>query len=220
MPGWTKVDGIEEITFSTYQALLEAGDVSGDPMEGHRDVGGEAVVRRLVDEHPVTDLSPRIRVPASLPTGELVVTPLVEAAYSEDEAGDVVANQSLFQIPPHRDPAADRLAERRAIELATRALEADDWTLTRDRQADGCGYDLEFGKAGRRLKVEVKGIQGSTLTFNLTPKEFWRAETDDEWVVIAVTSVLSPTSPGVHLIARDTILRARRVVLGYRLAVR
>jgi hypothetical protein len=78
------------------------------------------------------------------------------------------------------------------------------------------GYDLRFEKAARTLKVEVKGVQGAKLHFNLTPKEFWRAETDPAWVLIAVTSVLSPKAYRLNLVSRDQVVMADRVVVGYR----
>lgn len=115
------------------------------------------------------------------------------------------------------DRKRDRLAELRAVELATKALEADGWSMSADRQTDGVGYDLEFRRADRRLHVEVKGVQGADLTFNLTPKEWWRVKTDEEFVVVAVTSVLSPRSYTVNLLARDRLASATRRATGYRL---
>ena len=57
----------------------------------------------------------------------------------------------------------------------------------------------------------------TTLAFNLTPKECWRVETDPDFVVVAVTNVLSPTAFKLHLITRDKLAAADRVITGYRL---
>ncbi len=78
---------------------------------------------------------------------------------------------------------------------------------------------LEITNGTQTLHVEVKGVQGSRLAFNLTPKEYWRAETDPEWVVVAVTSVLSPTNYRLNLVTRDTIVTADRVITGFRLTL-
>ena len=111
------------------------------------------------------------------------------------------------------------MQSRRAVELTVKALSTDGWTYSADRQRDGVGYDLEFTKQGATLKVEVKGIHGNRLAFNLTPKETWRAETDADWVLVAVTSVLSPTAYRLNLISRERIASASRVILGYRLTL-
>ena len=103
--------------------------------------------------------------------------------------------------------------------LATKALENEGWTLDGDRQADGVGYDLDFSKDGRVLKVEVKGIQGHQLQFNVTPKEYWRALTDEAFVVIAVTSVLSPTAFKINFLTRDEVVSSPRTITGYRIKI-
>ena len=62
-------------------------------------------------------------------------------------------------------------------------------------------------------------MQSGRLEFNLTPKEFDRAKSHENWVVVVVTSVLSPHNFNVHLITRNEILAANRVVTGYRLSL-
>ncbi|MCR2825679.1 DUF3883 domain-containing protein, partial [Microbacterium sp. zg.Y909] len=114
------------------------------------------------------------------------------------------------------DQTARRLAEIRGIKYAIRSLTADGWVLERDCQQDGVGYDLLFKREDRLLKVEVKGIQGPALIFNLTPKEWWRATTDPDWILVAVTGVLSPLEPKVNVVTRQQIASSRRMALGYR----
>lgn len=43
----------------------------------------------------------------------------------------------------------------------------------------------------------------STVAFNLTTKESWRVETDPDFVLIAVTNVLSPTAFNLNLPSRE-----------------
>lgn len=103
--------------------------------------------------------------------------------------------------------------------LTKRALRAAGWALTQDCQKDGVGYDLRFAKGTAELHVEVKGVQSSTLAFNMTPKETWRLETDPDFVVVTVTSVLSPHAYKMHLLTCDQLASAKRVITGYRLMV-
>src|SRR5205823_3723310 len=43
---------------------------------------------------------------------------------------------------------------------------------TRDRQKDNCGWDLESMRDTRPLCVAVKGLSGSEIIVELTPKEY------------------------------------------------
>jgi hypothetical protein len=59
--------------------------------------------------------------------------------------------------------AADRLEDRRHS-APGRPEE------TRDRQKDNCGWDLESMRDTRPLCVEVKGLSGSEIIVELTPR--------------------------------------------------
>jgi hypothetical protein len=113
----------------------------------------------------------------------------------------------------------DKLAEERGVQIATQFMTDRGWKLLTDHQTSGDGFDLRFAQGERTLNVEVKGIQGAALAFNLTPKEWWRAQTDPAFVVLAVTSVLSPQDYFVNIVTRDRLVTARREVLSYRLSV-
>ncbi len=89
--------------------------------------------------------------------------------------------------------------------------------MAMDYQKFGVGYDLLFQKDNRSIHAEVKGIISSTLAFNLTPKESWRVETDDDFAVIAVTNVLSPTAYELNFLTREDLAHAERIMTGYRL---
>jgi hypothetical protein len=52
------------------------------------------------------------------------------------------------------------------------------------------GYDLDYRRDTAQLHVEVKGIQGASLTFSFTALEWARALDDPDFLVIAVTGVL------------------------------
>jgi len=227
MPGWNRQHAITEIARETFEALLAAGHVSAnsaaaqtieiaEPEQTVEDPGGDVVAERVIQDFPIEDADPSITIPDTLPTIVPASMPATTPTYEVTE-GKVTAHGADTVPPQSRNRRRDKLAEERAVALTIKALEKAGWTYAKDCQQDGTGYDLEFSRAGQNLHVEVKGIQGSNLAFNVTPKEFWRAETDPEWVVVAVTSVLSPANFKLHLITRDRVVAASRVITGFRL---
>lgn len=239
LPGWNRQHAITEVTSQTYQQMVEAGlavpsglvappatapiraQASGAPAapeEATNDPGGDTVVERVMRDHPTQVLHPSVNVPDVLP---LTVPDLAESIATQyEDSGNGLRVTGLDPAPARsRNSARDKLAEVRAVELTSKALTDKGWVLTADRQKDGTGYDLEFAQGSRELHVEVKGIQGPRLAFNLTPKELWRAQHDPIWLVVAVTSVLSPTHYTLRVITRDRIVTARRTVTGYRVTL-
>lgn len=219
MPGWNQQVPITEISWGTYMRILEAGGVSmaSSPARPEGDDPSVAAVhKRTVREHPATDVRPTISLPNSLPTGTL--TPR-DVSFGDTEIGveiDRTAGHRKLRARTREQRRHDKEAEKRAVELTIQALTDSGWTFVKDRQADGIGYDLDFAKSGRDLHVEVKGIQGDRLAFNVTRKEFDRAINDDVFVVVAVTNVLSPVRPQMNFVTRDRVVAAQREVLGYR----
>ena len=217
--GWNRQHAITEIDWATYEQIVSGGD--GSPNEvavsTSDDPGGDIVAERVAQDFPPTLGWATLFIPQDLPLGSLDLQPPAAPTYEETAGSSVLTGGPSMPSRSSSDRRRDRVAELRAVELTTGALQADGWTLTADRQKDGVGYDLEFSRDGQTLKVEVKGIQGPRLVFNVTPKEAWRAETDDAWVLVAVTQVLSPTDYAIHLLTRADIAAAKRVITGYRL---
>lgn len=223
--GWNSQHGIAEITFETYAWLVVQGTGQQPPSEGQQDSGGDIIAQQILESFPVEDdadveLVPGDALPDVMPSGQL--SPL--GAFTRDYASGRPASGNipgaLGDLPP-RTPSQrrrDKLAEVRAVQIATKFLADRDWTLASDHQASGDGFDLRFASGARTLNVEVKGVQGSELAFNLTPKEWWRAQTDPLFVVLAVTSVLSPRKYFVNVVTRDRLMTARREILSYRLS--
>jgi hypothetical protein len=220
--GWKRRQhSITEIDWVTYESIVVAGGVSPemDVSTDTQDPGGDVVAERVTHDYPADTVTPSLHVPGDLPGGTIELQDPKVAQYEESTDGATVNGPDSMPPRSPSDRKKDKIAEKRAVELAIEALEGDSWTLSADRQNDGVGYDLEFTNGHRKLKVEVKGVQGSKLVFNLTPKESWRAETDADWVVVAVTSVLSPRAYRLHLLSRQQIASAKRVVMGYRLTL-
>ncbi|WP_127125130.1 DUF3883 domain-containing protein [Georgenia sp. SYP-B2076] len=215
---------ITEIAWETYAAIVTAGTGSTPPDHplAAADPGALVAVQRVISENPVTetgvvDVDFDAALPDALPLGRLGGTELELPEYAEDEDGRLENARNVADEPrPTRDPRADSLAEKRAVEIAQAFMKKGGWDFRADRQRDGVGYDLEYEKDGRVLHVEVKGIQGGQTVFNITPKEWWRAQTDETFIVIAVTSVLSPKDYVVNIITRAQITEGRRAVASYR----
>jgi hypothetical protein len=226
--GWNRQHSITEINFELYRAIVERGGTAAiapvpyELLDGGSSLSvteGTFVAKRVLSDFETEKEDPLVEVPDELPHGVLTGSIPFTPTYVESPNGALHVDQPALQFSRSSDVTKNRLAERRAVELATAGLEASGWILAADRQGDGVGYDLEFTRGDEVLKVEVKGIQGPKLQFNVTPKEYWRAETDDRWLLVAVTSVLSPHAYAIHVISRDRILAARRVVTGYRLSI-
>lgn len=230
LPGDNPQNAITEISFATYnQLVVAAGNPaiitrpllarvdSEDGVGDDSDLGGPDVARRIIKDFPIDVSSIHVDIPPALPQGAIPVVPPKPTTYSESPTGALESPT----LPPRsgQNNQANRLAEERAIDIVKAVMVQDGWTVHADRQKDGTGYDLEFDDGSRILKVEVKGVRGSNLAFNLTPKEFWRAETDPDWVVMVVTNVLSASAYKVNLLTRDKIVSASRQVTGFRLSV-
>lgn len=214
---------ITEITSDLYEHIVAAG---GEPRalsgreDSSRDVGGLQAARRIDLAYPIESIVLEgDRVPEQGGAEvDLVVAPLLAPVYTEAGDGRVLGGHGL-PGDTKRDRAADKVVEERAVAAALKHLEASGWTLRADRQRDGVGYDLEMERDGRVLHVEVKGVRGTRLEFNVTAKEWWRAETDPLFVVAAVTGVLRIGAIRVNMLSREEVLGASRVATQFRLRV-
>jgi hypothetical protein len=104
------------------------------------------------------------------------------------------------------------LIEQRGIDFAIAHMIGAGWHLSKDRQRDGVGYDLTFERAGREAHVEVKGVGGPSLRFNLTAKEWLVSESDRDWLLLAVLQALTTGATVVELRREDLEAMQRRVL--------
>lgn len=223
IPGWNRQISLTEISLETYQAFLRRGLLAATDVDVRArgtvraDPGGEQAAERVREDFPADAVLTTIKMPSSLPRSVPPSSEPTPPRYVED--GEDLKVTAGEDRPKSNNPRSDKLAELRAVELTVEALRNSGWSVERDRQSDGVGYDISFSDGVQTLHVEIKGIQGSRLAFNVTPKEYWRAENDERWVLVAVTSVLSPRDFQLHLITRDRIVAARRSITGYRLTL-
>lgn len=171
------------------------------------DAGAAMIARAVLQDEPV----PTFDLDIPDPSTEELDFPSLEPEYSDDFRDGADGSSRRRKSQRERD----RLIEERAVLIARGSLEGAGWVMSRDRQHDGCGYDLEFQKGTRTLHVEVKGKGGPDLVFNLTAKERWRARTDTCWLLIVVRSALSPRGPKVTVVSRGELLRAEWKATAY-----
>ncbi|MFF2831920.1 protein NO VEIN domain-containing protein [Cellulosimicrobium cellulans] len=200
--------GLMEDVFGSEDLYSER--TSSDPKSGVVDMPGSS-------GSPTIDLMWPMKDPIVLPSvlhGHLQPTEATEPQYIEKDDESLSTGES--RKPTRPSAAVNRAIEVSAVELVKHAFQEAGWTFARDRQRDGTGYDLEFTKDGERRKVEVKGIQSERLEFNVTPYEFYRAQTDPEFVLVAVTGALDERKRHVRVVSREALVAAPRKVLGYR----
>jgi hypothetical protein len=94
------------------------------------------------------------------------------------------------------DPAARKLIELAAVRHATAFYQSKLGGLRQVRSVEGdaAGWDLTVTGAGEVLKVEVKGLGGSTVCVELTPNEFAKMQSPEhrrDYVVYVVTEALT-----------------------------
>jgi hypothetical protein len=238
LEGWNKQHGIVEIE---HDALITFEHVGRGEPSGSAAVDGVGAESTVVD---VDDTTPPRKGFSEEDADRLLelagpVDAPLPANARADPIPDVLPKPSGPPLP-ERQPALpeevagrgsggqggsatrrrlDRYVEARAVHLAKEHLVAHGWRLQRDRQAQGIGYDLEFVKEDAVLHVEVKGIAGHLLAFNVTAFEWRRVLEDDRFIVVAVTDVLEPSSTQIHVLTRDKLHEAERNPVQYRLRV-
>ncbi len=205
--GRNKQHAISEISFDTYREMLELGNKERTPPQ--------KISVPVLENYPLTDLELRASIPDVLISGVLTFESPTTPTYRVQDDILVNSDPSIPRFPSDR--ATNKVIEQRAVQAALQAMSADGWVMTADRQLHGVGYDLEFTRSHRKLHVEVKGIQGSRLAFNLTPKELWCAQNDPAWILIAVTRALSLRHPKVNVVTRDELATWRRTITGFKM---
>ncbi len=113
-----------------------------------------------------------------------------------------------------QDRDRNKLIEQAGINQATRHYESLGYQLSADRQTHGVGYDLEFTRGGEVLKVEAKGIAGTSLAFNLTDKEWRTSQRDSSFRLCAVTDALG--TPRVRVLTGAQLAALRVQPVQYR----
>ncbi len=212
IPGRNVQHGIQAITWNSFAEILDLGRQPTDRFEELDAVDGPT-------ETESANSSPLHRVAGRGPDLVIPVPGLVRLSVSEEvayELSEEVGGRSSGGKRDGRDSATNKRKETRAIEIATTYMQLQGWTLTRDCQKDGVGFDLEFARGGEVLLVEVKGIGGPGIAFNMTAKEWHLCTTSNRFLLIAVTNVLDDDAFRVNPLWPVDVCRLQRRATQYR----
>jgi hypothetical protein len=141
------------------------------------------------------------RVLRKVEKGVRILPPVKKIVYKE------TPSKNGKRIPQTQEHI--RKVEQAAIDAALKYFFKQGYGLTQDCQLLGVGYDLAFEKNRKILHVEVKGVSGNAIDFNLTPKELKCAHNDKRWRVLVITNALKAPEAslytGVELLERAKI---------------
>jgi hypothetical protein len=93
------------------------------------------------------------------------------------------------------NPETNRKVEQAAVSFVKNYYEQNHWSVE-SVESEKCGYDLLCTKNSIQEHVEVKGIQGNLVSFIITNGEVRQSQSNENFVLCAVTSVLS--NPTLH----------------------
>jgi hypothetical protein len=211
IPGWNRQHGIAEIQGSIFHRIVT--------------IGGEDVLPMVPPDVPEPSVDPLGPVSLhDLSITELKARPAASDARPMEPVLPVQFEAS--SAPGHEQPPRgrrrrgklDRWAEKRAVHIALVYLEEAGWQLVADRQTEGVGFDLEFSRHGSALLVEIKGIQSNRLAFNMTALEWATALASPNYLVLAVTDVLSLTGFKVNALGQEELFAMGRAPVQFRLS--
>ena len=109
-----------------------------------------------------------------------------------------------------KDQEHIRKVEQAGVKAASDYLFQLGFWLEDDCQLKGVGYDFVFRNETRKFHVEVKGISGAHVDFNLTSKELRCARNDPKWKLILVLNALG--NPKIILMTgKELIAKAMNI---------
>ena len=206
--------GIQAVTFDTFRKIIEMGE-GGVYLRASEesDLEMQSVAEVPFDLNDVLSHGPSLDevVPD---VGVLAPRELDESMSERESSTDRAVSGSIKSTRK-----LDKQTETQAVEIALAYLNSQGWELLHDNQLDGIGYDFEFTKDGQSLLIEIKGIRGSSLEFNMTAREFFVCSNKENFRLIAVTNALKENSYKIHVLCPSDILQMRRRVTQYRLSL-
>jgi hypothetical protein len=229
--GWNAQNAMEEIDFTTFSQFLSSGFIEVSTDRGNYLPNDDS---SLSTSRPNSGATPKLPPSPysepvivkstwnSIPSERVPLSNISEITKPDITFRDGNKSEMLTRLgAPINYGAGDtnKFAEKRAIHVVKTYFDVHGWQLKRDRQLDGCGYDLEFVKADQELHVEVKGIKGRNITFNLTELEWQRVLDDELFVVATVTEVLKSETENLSFINRAEIAAAKRRILQFRIEI-
>lgn len=213
IPGRNPQHGIQAISWTAFKAILtDEPEVFEEHSTGFENIN--QIDRSQYEEEDLLRNVMTVGSDLVIPTDTTIalnVSPELEYMPDQRDTDDLMA-----QGRSARDQFRNKAAEIRGIEISTAYLQAQGWTLKRDCQKLGMGYDLQFTRGSDELHVEVKGIRGSRLAFNMTAKEWHTCRTDHQFLLIAVTEVLDNREFRINVLWPHQIVSLARRATQYR----
>jgi hypothetical protein len=114
----------------------------------------------------------------------------------EPEPGEATA--AAKQGAGFGDPETNPEVERAAVRFVTSHYKLQGWTVV-SVENQKIGYDLRCMREAEVKHVEVKGVRGDEVCFQLTAGEKARAESDKLFCVCVVTRALADTPRSVEI---------------------
>jgi len=212
IPGRNIQHGIQAITWTTFEEILNNSkfDLDSFPLSENEDAALQTALPSEIDVQQIAEKSPSLKWPRE-PLSALVLQSLTDYEPNDPYTDQQISNQKK------QNRELDKETENRAIDIACAYMASQGWSLKKDCQRNGVGYDLEFGKDDETLCVEVKGIRGRDLAFNMTAKEWYKCTTLHNFLLVAVTHVLDPKNFKVHTLWPEEIVQMNRRVVQFRL---
>ena len=206
--------GIQAVTFDIFRQIIEMGE-GGVYLHAaeESDLEMQSVAAVPFDLNDVLSHGPSLDEVVS-DVGFLAPRELDESMSEREFSADRAVSRSRQSIRK-----LDKQTETQAVEIALAYLNSQGWELLHDNQFDGVGYDFEFIKDGQSLLIEIKGIRGSNLEFNMTAREFFVCSNKENFRLIAVTNTLKENDYKIHVLCRSDIIQMRRRVTQYRLSL-
>lgn len=118
---------------------------------------------------------------------ELIETKKVKNENDENNTAQVDPNNNGAGFG---EPETNKEVEERAVNYSKKALEKEGWSVISVESSKNCGYDLECTKETEEINVEVKGVQGSNIAFNITDGEYRQAKSNSKFLLYVVTNAL------------------------------
>jgi hypothetical protein len=204
--------GIQAVTFDTFRRIIELGR-GGDYFDFAEDseIDIPVFINELFDVNDVLSHGPSLDL--IVPNPEVLSPSELDESMSEKDAK---ADKAISKAKKN-SRILDKQTETQAVEIVLSYLCKQGWELLHDNQRDGVGYDFEFTNNGESLLIEVKGIRGSKLEFNMTAREFFICSSKKNFRLIAVTDVLEAENYKIHVLCPSDIFQMRRRVTQYRL---
>lgn len=207
--------GIQAISWNSFKDITERAEfhfAEDEPLQNNAIVAGGGGSQEL-NFDIVVERGPEFVIPQLV--GRNLEPTSIHNSLPDNEYGEERVRSTTRR--GSRDHKLNKLTEIRAVEIATTYLASKGWMLKHDRQSDGVGYDLEFQQHGSTLFVEVKGIRGRDLAFNLTAKEWHQCLNLPGFVLIAVTSALDNETFKIHVLWPEQLCQLQRVITQFRL---